>query len=130
VGIATALAAVRHTSTTWRSFLCCQAAGTGDLADAGGRQGKGAGVRFRPRLVDAAGRTVRFADHSTLEDVGVVVWATGYRSDYAWIQTPGVVWEGRLSTGAALARCPGCISWACPGSGFGGWIRRLSMRCR
>jgi putative flavoprotein involved in K+ transport len=34
------------------------------------------GVRFRPRLVDADGRTVRFADHRLLEDVGVVVWAT------------------------------------------------------
>jgi putative flavoprotein involved in K+ transport len=29
-----------------------------------------AGVRFRPRLVDAEGRTVRFADHGLLEDVG------------------------------------------------------------
>ena len=46
-------------------------------------------MRFRPRLVDAEGRTVRFADHSLLEDVGVVVWATGYRSDYAWIHIPG-----------------------------------------
>jgi putative flavoprotein involved in K+ transport len=55
-----------------------------------------AGVRFRPRLVDAEGRTVRFADHSLLEDVGVVVWATGYRSDYAWIQVPGVVREGHV----------------------------------
>src|SRR5207247_11362587 len=42
------------------------------------------GVRFRPRLVDAEGRTVRFADHALLEDVGVVVWATGYRRDYPW----------------------------------------------
>src|SRR5215203_2202167 len=40
-----------------------------------------AGARFRPRLVGAEGRTVRFADGSTL-DVGVVVWATGYRSDH------------------------------------------------
>ncbi len=55
-----------------------------------------AGVRFRPRLVDAEGRTVRFADHSLLEDVGVVVWATGYRSDYAWIHIPGVVREGHV----------------------------------
>src|SRR4029453_19001761 len=49
-----------------------------------GGGGEGAGVRFRPRLVDAEGGTVRFADHSLLEDVGVVVWATGYRSNYAW----------------------------------------------
>ncbi len=55
-----------------------------------------AGVRFRPRLVDAEGRTVRFADHRLLEDVGVVVWATGYRSDYAWIHLPGVIREGHV----------------------------------
>lgn len=55
-----------------------------------------AGVRFRPRLIDAKGRTVRFADHSTLEDVGVVVWATGYRSDHAWIHIPGVVRDGHV----------------------------------
>ncbi len=60
------------------------------------RRLEGKGVRFRPRLVDAEGRTVRFADHSLLEDVGVVVWATGYRSDYAWIHIPGVVREGHV----------------------------------
>jgi putative flavoprotein involved in K+ transport len=60
------------------------------------RRLEGKGVRFRPRLVDAEGRTVRFADHRLLEDVGVVVWATGYRSDYAWIQVPGVVREGHV----------------------------------
>jgi putative flavoprotein involved in K+ transport len=60
------------------------------------RKLKRAGVRFRPRLIDAAGRTVRFADHSALEDVGVVVWATGYRSDHSWIHIPGVVDEGRV----------------------------------
>jgi putative flavoprotein involved in K+ transport len=54
------------------------------------------GVRFRPRLVDAEGRTVRFADHRLLEDVGVVVWATGYRPDYGWVQLPGVVREGQV----------------------------------
>jgi putative flavoprotein involved in K+ transport len=54
-----------------------------------------AGVRFRPRLVDAAGRTVRFAD-GTSREVGVVVWATGYRSDYSWIDIPGVLHDGRV----------------------------------
>jgi putative flavoprotein involved in K+ transport len=53
------------------------------------------GVRFRPRLVDADGRTVRFADNGALE-VGTVIWATGYRSDYGWIHIPGVVADGRV----------------------------------
>jgi putative flavoprotein involved in K+ transport len=55
-----------------------------------------AGVRFRPRLVDAAGRTVRFADGSSRE-VAVVVWATGYRPDYSWIDIPGAVRDGRVA---------------------------------
>jgi putative flavoprotein involved in K+ transport len=74
-----------------------------------------AGVRFRPRLVDAEGRTVRFADHSLLEDVGVVVWATGYRSDYAWIDIPGVVREGHVMHRRGVTEVPGLyflgLSW-------------------
>ena len=74
-----------------------------------------AGVRFRPRLVDAEGRTVRFADHGLLEDVGVVVWATGYRPDYAWIQVPGVVREGHVVHRRGVTQVPGLyflgLSW-------------------
>ena len=74
-----------------------------------------AGVRFRPRLVDAEGRTVRFADHSLLEDVGVVVWATGYRSDYGWIHVPGVVREGHVVHRRGVTEVPGLyflgLSW-------------------
>jgi putative flavoprotein involved in K+ transport len=74
-----------------------------------------AGVRFRPRLVDAEGRTVRFADHSLLGDVGVVVWATGYRSDYAWIHIPGVVREGHVVHRRGVTEVPGLyflgLSW-------------------
>jgi len=74
-----------------------------------------AGVRFRPRLVDAEGRTVRFADHNLLEDVGVVVWATGYRSDHAWIHIPGVVREGHVVHRRGVTEVPGLyflgLSW-------------------
>ena len=74
-----------------------------------------AGVRFRPRLVDAEGRTVRFADHSLLEDVGVVVWATGYRSDYAWMDIPGAVREGHVVQRRGVTEVPGLyllgLSW-------------------
>ena len=74
-----------------------------------------AGVRLRPRLVDAEGRTVRFADHSLLEDVSVVVWATGYRSDYAWIHIPGVVREGQVVHRRGVTQVPGLyflgLSW-------------------
>jgi putative flavoprotein involved in K+ transport len=74
-----------------------------------------AGVRFRRRLVDAEGSTVRFADHSVLGDVGVVVWATGYRSDYAWIHIPGVVRDGHVVHRRGVTEVPGLyflgLSW-------------------
>jgi putative flavoprotein involved in K+ transport len=47
-----------------------------------------ASITVRPRLVDADGRTLRFADDTTLQ-TDVVVWATGYRPDYSWIHIPG-----------------------------------------
>jgi putative flavoprotein involved in K+ transport len=73
------------------------------------------GVRFRPRLVEADGRTVRFADGSTLPGVGVVVWATGYRSDYTWIHIPGAIEHGRVVHRRGGTKIPGLyflgLSW-------------------
>ena len=73
-----------------------------------------AGVRFRPRLVDAGGRTARFADGSSL-DVAVVVWATGYRPDYSWIDIPGVLRDGRVAHRRGVTDVPGLyflgLSW-------------------
>ena len=64
--------------------------------------------------IGAEGRTVRFADGSTL-DVGVVVWATGYRSDYSWISIPGVVRNGRVAHRRGVTDVPGLyflgLSW-------------------
>ena len=65
-----------------------------------------AGVRFRPRLLDAAGRTLRFADGSSSE-VAVVVWATGYRPDYSWIDVPGVLRNGRVVHSRGVTDVPG-----------------------
>jgi putative flavoprotein involved in K+ transport len=74
-----------------------------------------AGVRFRPRLVEADGRTVRFADGSALHGVGVVVWATGYRSDYTWMHIPGAIEQGRAVHRRGLTNIPGLyflgLSW-------------------
>ena len=59
------------------------------------RQLHRAGVTFRPGVTDADGKTVWFADGSS-QDVTGVVWATGYRSDYSWIDIPDVVVNGRI----------------------------------
>jgi putative flavoprotein involved in K+ transport len=47
------------------------------------------GVTLRGRLTKAAGRHALFEDGSE-QDVDAVVWATGYRSDFSWIDIPGV----------------------------------------
>jgi putative flavoprotein involved in K+ transport len=74
-----------------------------------------AGVRFRPRMVEADGRTVRFADGSTLNGLEVVVWATGYRTDYTWIHIPGAIEQGRAVHRRGLTKTPGLyflgLSW-------------------
>jgi hypothetical protein len=62
-------------------------------------------------VVDAEERTVRFADGSTLE-VGVVIWATGFRDDYSWIHVPAWWRTAGWSTGAASPTCPACTSSA------------------
>jgi putative flavoprotein involved in K+ transport len=65
-----------------------------------------AGVRFHPRLAGAEGRTVRFADGTTL-DVDVVIWATGYRIDHSWVQVPGAVSDGRIVHRRGVTDVPG-----------------------
>jgi putative flavoprotein involved in K+ transport len=65
-----------------------------------------AGVRFRPRLIDAQGRTVRFADGSTLDAI-TVIWATGFRPDYSWLHIPGVADGGRITHRRGVTEVPG-----------------------
>jgi putative flavoprotein involved in K+ transport len=73
-----------------------------------------AGVRVRPRLTGAGGRTVHFADGSSRE-VDVVVWATGYRPDHSWIDIPGVLRDGRVVHRRGVTDVPGLwflgLSW-------------------
>jgi aspartate racemase len=77
-----------------------------------------AGVDFRPRLVAASGRTATFADGSSV-DVDSVVWATGFRPDYSWIDAPWLI------DGGGMPRHDGGRSLAVPGLWFLGlpWQR-------
>jgi putative flavoprotein involved in K+ transport len=70
------------------------------------RRLKAAGVRFRPAVADAGERTVSFTDGTSL-DVGLVIWATGYRSDYSWIDIPGVIGEGKVVHRRGVTDVPG-----------------------
>jgi putative flavoprotein involved in K+ transport len=78
------------------------------------RQLAAVGVRFRPAVAGAEGRTVRFANGTSL-DVGVVIWATGYRPDYSWIDIPGVVGDGKVIHRRGVTEAPGLyflgLSW-------------------
>jgi putative flavoprotein involved in K+ transport len=65
-----------------------------------------AGVTLRPRLLDADGKTVRFADGSS-HDVSSVVWATGFRPDHSWLHIPGVLDNGRIIHRRGVTDIPG-----------------------
>jgi putative flavoprotein involved in K+ transport len=75
---------------------------------------RAAGVRFRPGVAGADGRTVRFTDSSSL-DASVVIWATGYRPDYSWIGIPGVIRDGTVIHRRGVTQIPGLyflgLSW-------------------
>ena len=70
------------------------------------RRLKAAGVRFRPAVASADGRTVRFADGTSL-DAEVVIWATGYRPDYSWIHIPGLARDGQVIHRRGVTEVPG-----------------------
>jgi putative flavoprotein involved in K+ transport len=84
------------------------------------------GVELKPRAAGASGRTVRFEDGSEL-DVDAVIWATGYRSDYSWIEPPVVDAEGRARHRRGVTDVPGLyflgLSWQhTRGSALLGWV--------
>jgi putative flavoprotein involved in K+ transport len=47
------------------------------------------GVTLRKRLTNLVGRRALFDDGSE-QDIDVIIWATGYRSDFSWIEIPGI----------------------------------------
>jgi putative flavoprotein involved in K+ transport len=85
------------------------------------------GVELKPRVVDASGRTVRFADGSELE-VDSVIWATGYRPDYSWIDLPIFDPDGRVRHRRGVTDVPGLyflgLTWQhTRGSALLGWVK-------
>jgi putative flavoprotein involved in K+ transport len=85
------------------------------------------GATLKPRVVDANGRTVRFADRSELE-VDAVIWATGYRPDYSWIHLPVFDPDGGLRHRRGVTDVPGLyflgLTWQhTRGSALIGWVK-------
>jgi len=85
------------------------------------------GIGLKPRVVGASGRTVHFADGSEL-DVDAVVWATGFRPDYSWIDLPLTGDDGRLRHRRGVTDVPGLyflgLTWQhTRGSALLGWVK-------
>jgi putative flavoprotein involved in K+ transport len=84
-------------------------------------------VELKPRASAASGRTMRFEDGSELE-VDSVIWATGYRSDYSWIDLPIFDEDGRLRHRRGVTEVPGLhflgLTWQWTrGSALIGWVK-------
>ncbi len=91
------------------------------------RDAKRHGVAVEPRVVGASHRTVTFADGSEL-DVDAVIWATGYRSDYGWIDVPVFDQDGRVLHRRGVTAHPGLfflgLTWQhTRGSALLGWVK-------
>ena len=85
------------------------------------------GVTLHPRAVGAEGPTVTFADGSKL-DVRTVIWSTGYRSDYSWIDVPVFDEHGRVVHRRGVTGAPGLyflgLTWQhTRGSALLGWVK-------
>jgi putative flavoprotein involved in K+ transport len=84
-------------------------------------------VELKPRAVDASGRVVRFEDGSELE-VDALLWATGYRPDYSWIDLPVFDPGGRVRHRRGVTDVPGLcflgLTWQhTRGSALVGWVK-------
>jgi putative flavoprotein involved in K+ transport len=85
------------------------------------------GVEFKPRATDALGRTVSFEDGGELQ-VEAVIWATGYRPDYSWIDLPILAESGRPRHRRGVTHAPGLyflgLTWQWTrGSALIGWVK-------
>ena len=85
------------------------------------------GVELKPRALAAAGRTVHFEDESELE-VDAVIWSTGYRPDFSWIDLPIVDSNGGLRHRRGVTEVPGLyflgLTWQWTrGSALIGWVK-------
>jgi putative flavoprotein involved in K+ transport len=85
------------------------------------------GVRLLGRAESAKGGSIRFGDGAALEPAGVV-WATGYRPDFGWIELPVTDERGVPRQRRGVTPQPGLyflgLRWMySAGSALIGWVR-------
>ena len=118
---------LRLDRVTADSRLGKRLAGRDQNIGGGPRQLARHGVRLRGRAVRAAGKTVTFADGAAA-DYDVVVWATGFTTDFRWIDEPGLTDErGRVRHQRGVTAIPGLYllgqTWQhTRGSALLGWV--------
>jgi putative flavoprotein involved in K+ transport len=85
------------------------------------------GVKMKPRMTGASGRTASFSDGSDLS-VDAVIWATGFRLDHSWIKLPIVDEDGAARHRRGVTDLPGLYFLGLPwqhtrGSALLGWVK-------
>lgn len=85
------------------------------------------GVTLHGRAAAAHGRTVAFEDGGSV-DVDGVLWATGFRSDYGWIDLPITDQKGGVAHTRGVTEIPGLytlgLQWQYTrGSALLGWVK-------
>jgi putative flavoprotein involved in K+ transport len=64
------------------------------------------GIQVQPRLDDVDVTTAMFADGSVTQ-VAAVVWATGFRPDYSWLDIPGALVDDAVANQRGVTAVPG-----------------------
>jgi putative flavoprotein involved in K+ transport len=85
------------------------------------------GVKMKPRMIGASGRTASFSDGSDLS-VDAVIWATGFSLDHSWIKLPIVDQDGTARHRRGVTDLPGLYFLGLPwqhtrGSALLGWVK-------
>jgi putative flavoprotein involved in K+ transport len=85
------------------------------------------GVAVEPRVVGASDRALTFANGSEV-DIDAVIWATGYRSEYGWLDIPVFDPDGRVLHRRGVTDFPGLyflgLTWQhTRGSALLGWVK-------
>ena len=121
------LTATRLLKTTVDSRLGQKLSRRDTLIGSSPRALKRAGVQMKPRVSDASGRMVSFADGSDLS-VDAVIWATGFGLDHSWIQLPVHTVDGAVRHQRGVTEIPGLYFLGLPwqhtrGSALLGWVK-------
>ncbi|MFI6501177.1 flavin-containing monooxygenase [Nonomuraea typhae] len=102
------------------------------LIGMGPRRLRRRGVRVTGRVVRVDGRFVCTADGQRLAPA-TVIWATGYRSDYSWLQVAGALSDGLPVHQEGVSPIPGLVYAGLPyqrsrGSALLGWVGEDAAR--